>query len=128
MAFERDKADSFPPQHPQQQHSRGRSSSDRPVGRQEKMQIYGPSSVHAAQGISAPHATRVAEPQQAHRSAAPQDELSISDVARFVDQANQLPEVRADRVASIRAQIAEGTYLSEGRLDTAIDRLLDEIG
>jgi flagellar biosynthesis anti-sigma factor FlgM len=92
------------------------------------MQIYGPSSVHAAQGISAPHATRTAEPQQTHRSAAPQDELSISDVARFVDQANQLPDVRTGRVESIRAQIADGTYMNEGRLDSAIDRLLDEIG
>jgi flagellar biosynthesis anti-sigma factor FlgM len=92
------------------------------------MQIYGPSSVHAAQGISAPHSTRVAEPRPATRTAAPQDELAISDVARFVEQANQLPEVRTDRVASIRAQIAEGTYLNEGRLDVALDRLLDEIG
>lgn len=92
------------------------------------MQIYGPSSVHAAQSISAPHATRVAETQQTHRSAAPQDELSISDVARFVDQANQLPEIRAGRVESIRAQIASGTYMSDDRLDSAIEGLLDEIG
>lgn len=92
------------------------------------MQIYGPSSVHSAQGISAPHATRVAEPPTTHRSAAPQDEVAISDVARFVNEANQLPEIRTDRVESIRAQIADGTYMNEDRLDAALDRLLDEIG
>jgi negative regulator of flagellin synthesis FlgM len=61
-------------------------------------------------------------------TAAPQHELSISDVASFVQQARELPEIRADRVESICVQIASGTYMSEDRLDVAVDRLLDEIG
>lgn len=92
------------------------------------MQIYGPSGVHAAQSISAPHTARIAESRQAHRTAAPQDELAISDVAQFVQQAHELPDIRTDRVESIRAQIAAGTYMTDGRLDVALDRLLDEIG
>jgi len=56
------------------------------------------------------------------------DELEISDVARLTELAREVPEIRQDRVASIRAQIAEGTYETDAKLDVAIERLLDEIG
>ena len=36
--------------------------------------------------------------------------MQISDAARLIEQAQQLPEVRQDRVDAIRAQIAQGTY------------------
>jgi negative regulator of flagellin synthesis FlgM len=39
-----------------------------------------------------------------------------------------LPEIRQDRVDQIRAQIADGTYESEEKLEIAVGRLLDEIG
>jgi anti-sigma28 factor (negative regulator of flagellin synthesis) len=42
--------------------------------------------------------------------------------------AKQAPDIRQDRVNSIRAQIASGTYETAGKLDTAVSRLLDEIG
>ncbi len=47
---------------------------------------------------------------------------------RLVEQAKQAPDIRQDRVQSIRAQIASGTYETAGKLDTAVNRLLDEIG
>jgi len=53
--------------------------------------------------------------------------LEISDVGRTVEQVNQLPDIRQDRVNEIRAQIAAGTYETEGKLEVALDRLLDEI-
>jgi negative regulator of flagellin synthesis FlgM len=62
-------------------------------------------------------------------SAAPiQDEVQLSDAALAVDQVRQLPDVRQDRVAQIRAQIASGTYETPEKLDVAVGRLLDEIG
>ena len=57
-----------------------------------------------------------------------QDEVNISDAARLVEQAKQAPDIRQDRVQAIRAQIASGTYETPGKLDTAVSRLLDEIG
>jgi flagellar biosynthesis anti-sigma factor FlgM len=36
-------------------------------------------------------------------------------------------DFRADKVASIKAQIQAGTYDDEAKLDAATDRLLDEI-
>ena len=54
--------------------------------------------------------------------------MEISDAARLVEQVNQLPDVRQDRIDQIRAQIAEGTYETDEKLDVAVGRLLDEIG
>jgi flagellar biosynthesis anti-sigma factor FlgM len=61
-------------------------------------------------------------------SSAIQDEVNISDTARMVEQAKQAPDIRQDRVQAIRAQIASGTYETSGKLDVAVNRLLDEIG
>jgi len=90
------------------------------------MQIYGPSGVHGAQAISAPHSRRVDVPQTGS-SIQPQDEVQISSAADFVSQAQQLPDIRADRVATIRAAIADGTYETQFKLDAALEGLLNEI-
>ena len=90
------------------------------------MQIYGPSGVHGAQPISSPHTRRVDAPQQT-RGAQPQDEVQISSAADFVSQVQQLPDVRSDRIAAIRAAIADGTYETPDKLSAALDGLLSEI-
>lgn len=92
------------------------------------MQIYGTAQVHTAQGIAAPH--RLAP---AHSTSSPQgsygvDQLDISPEADLVAQIRDMPEIRADRVAQIKAQIASGTYETSDKLDIALSRLLDEIG
>lgn len=92
------------------------------------MQIYGPSALHGAQSINAPHMNRVAANSGLHRSSAPSDELQLSDKAQLASRMADIPDIRADRVASIRASIADGTYETSGRMSMALDRLLDEIG
>jgi anti-sigma28 factor (negative regulator of flagellin synthesis) len=64
------------------------------------------------------------------RPEAPQiaDEVDISEAARLVEQVQQMPEMREDRVEAVRQQIAAGTYETGDKLNTAIERLLDEIG
>jgi flagellar biosynthesis anti-sigma factor FlgM len=91
------------------------------------MQVYGPAHLHGPQAISAPHVSRTAQPTQVE-SMPIRDEVHISDAARLVEQARQTPDIRQDRVDAIRAQIAAGTYETTGKLNVAIDRLLDEIG
>jgi negative regulator of flagellin synthesis FlgM len=92
------------------------------------MQVFGPTHVHGAQPLSAPHASRVS-PTSASDGASPiQDELNISDAAKAVDQVGQVPDMRMDRVQQIRTQIAQGTYETSDKLDVAVGRLLDEIG
>jgi negative regulator of flagellin synthesis FlgM len=91
------------------------------------MQIYGPAQLHGPQSISAPHAARVSGAQQVASPSFGQDEVQISDAGRLVDLANQLPDVRQDRVNAIRAQIASGSYDTEGKLSAALDRVLNEL-
>ena len=74
------------------------------------MQIYGLAQVHGPQAISAPHTARAASSASQVESANIQDEVNISDMGRLVEQAKQAPDIRQDRVQSLRAQIASGTY------------------
>jgi negative regulator of flagellin synthesis FlgM len=55
------------------------------------------------------------------------DQLDISPEAEMVSRVRDLPDVRTDRVAELRAQIATGIYESEAKLDVALGRLLDEL-
>jgi negative regulator of flagellin synthesis FlgM len=92
------------------------------------MYIYGTTHVHTPQPIAPPHRL---SPTQAPTEAADSfgvDQLDLSPEAEFVAQARDLPEIREDRVAAIRAQIASGTYETPEKLDIALSRLLDEIG
>jgi len=92
------------------------------------MHIYGPTHLHGAQPIGAPHTSRLSKPSAPNQPGQIQDELDISDAARLVDQVRQMPEIRQDKVDEIRAKIAEGTYETDEKLEIAIGRLLDEIG
>jgi negative regulator of flagellin synthesis FlgM len=92
------------------------------------MQIYGPTHLHGPQSIGAPHSSRISPPATRSDSAPIRDELQISDAARLVEQAQQAPDIRQDRVSAIRAQIANGSYETPDKLDMAVSRLLDEIG
>ncbi len=91
------------------------------------MQIYGTTQVHGAQQVSAPHAARVDTTRPASPTAVPADSVDISAAGRLLEMAAQLPEIRTDRVEQLRAEIAGGRYESSAKLDTAIERLLDEI-
>jgi negative regulator of flagellin synthesis FlgM len=90
------------------------------------MYIHGISHVHAPQTISAPHRLNPSPPAGASNLAGV-DQLDISPEADFVAQARELPDIREDRVAALRAQIQAGTYETADKLDAALSRLLDEI-
>jgi len=91
------------------------------------MYIYGSSQIHAAQPISPPHRMTPSQASSGSRSLGGVDQLDISPEADFVAQARDLPEIREDRVASLKAQILNGTYETADKLDMALSRLLDEI-
>jgi negative regulator of flagellin synthesis FlgM len=92
------------------------------------MQIYGPSNVSGAQGVSGPHNQRTPEPQQAASTSLGGDKLEISDAGQIASALANIPDIRQDRVDSIRQAIADGTYETEDKLSGAVDQLLDEIG
>ena len=92
------------------------------------MQIQGPAHLHGPQPINAPHGTKAAQPATTTETPREADQLDISPQADLVSRIRDLPDIRADRVASIRAQIESGAYETDEKLDIALDRLLDEIG
>ena len=91
------------------------------------MYIAGTSQVHSAQAIRAPHRPPAAAAAGGSATTGV-DELDISSEAAFVSQARDLPEIREERVAQIRAEIQSGKYETSEKLDIALERLLDEIG
>jgi negative regulator of flagellin synthesis FlgM len=92
------------------------------------MQIYGPTHLHGAQPLSSPHGVRHSQPAARTESTSMSDSVEISDAGRLAEQMSQIPDIRQDRVNSIRAQIAAGTYETDAKMSVALDRLLDEIG
>ncbi|MEL7500067.1 MAG: flagellar biosynthesis anti-sigma factor FlgM [Planctomycetota bacterium] len=58
----------------------------------------------------------------------PVDQLNISAEAQLMSAQATTGEIRSDRVAELRAQIASGQYETSEKLDVAIGRLLNEIG
>lgn len=91
------------------------------------MQINGLSQVHGAQSIQGPHRTQASTAPAQTEGWNSVDQLDISQEADMVSRVQDLPEIRADRVAEIRAQIAEGVYETDEKLDVAVGRLLDEL-
>jgi negative regulator of flagellin synthesis FlgM len=67
------------------------------------------------------HRQSAAEPEAPRRSI--DDAVELSDRARYLGQLKQLPEVREDLVARVRAEIEAGTYETTEKLNTAIERL-----
>lgn len=92
------------------------------------MYVYGSNYVHGPQPLSAPHRagqTAAAGNSGSNLSA---DSVSFSRQADLIGRVREMPEIRADRVADLKRQIAAGNYDSDQKLDAALDRMLDEIG
>jgi negative regulator of flagellin synthesis FlgM len=92
------------------------------------MQVYGPAHLHGPQSIGAPHTSAANRPQSGARSAPIQDELQISSQGEIMSRMADIPEIRHDKVAALRAAIADGSYETDAKMSSALDRLLDEIG
>ena len=91
------------------------------------MQIYGPSQIHGAQNVNAPHSARAAGSTAAPTASGIGDRLDISEAGQIAGRLADVPDIRADRVQELRAAILDGSYETEDKLSTALDRLLDEI-
>lgn len=99
------------------------------------MQIYGPFRVSTTQSTSGVQRTQAQKPVESSsqaKSAEPVDQLDLTSSASATNRLDETSaiagngEIRIDRVADIRRQIAEGTYETAERLDAAVERLLDQ--
>jgi negative regulator of flagellin synthesis FlgM len=91
------------------------------------MHIHGTTHVHGPQGINAPHSVHRGQPSQAARPGMAADRVEISSAAAAAVQAAEAGPIRQALVNNIRAQIANGTYETPGKLEAALERMLDEI-
>ena len=99
------------------------------------MQIYGPFRVSTTQNTSGVQRTQPQKPVESNsqaKSAEPVDQLDLTSSAAATNRLDESGaiagggEIRIDRVAEIRRQIAEGTYETAERLDATVERLLDQ--
>lgn len=67
--------------------------------------------------------------QQRESSASPRaaDRVEFSDMARYLNMLNELPEVRADLVQRVRDEIESGTYDTPERFEAAIEQLARDL-
>ena len=87
-------------------------------------------------GIQGPGDLRPIQPGQPNKAAPVQpqqapartnDTVEISQVARLLSKVAEIPEVRAEKIASVRAQIEAGTYITPEKIDITVERLLQEL-
>jgi negative regulator of flagellin synthesis FlgM len=92
------------------------------------MQIHGTTHIHGPHGINPPHAPFRGQPAGTASASHPADRVDISPAAQAAVDAADSDEIRQALVNQIRAQIATGSYETPEKLESAVDRLLDEIG
>jgi len=87
------------------------------------MQIRPTSNIQTSSAVNlqTQNSTRGAE----SANSVPVDQLEISAEAQMMSATDG--EIRADRVADIRAQIASGQYETTEKLNAAVSRMFDEL-
>lgn len=58
----------------------------------------------------------------------PKDELELSSAGKMLDQLSQTPDIRQERLARIKAEIANGTYDTDAKLEAALSKMFDTLG
>jgi negative regulator of flagellin synthesis FlgM len=89
------------------------------------MNVNGIHSSMAAQGIEP-----IGNVNAASQAAAPMatnDVVEISTAAKLAAKIHEIPDVRAELVAQVKAQIASGEYETPEKIDSAVSRLMDEL-
>lgn len=97
------------------------------------MQVNGPSpsnSQNQVQPLRGPFKPAHFHKLAANRVAETSDQLTLSaeSVAKLESASSTSTELRANKIAEIRAQLAAGTYETSEKLEVAVDRMLQRIG
>jgi len=93
------------------------------------MNIFGVFSTQGSQGLGA---IKGVEAAKSAAAAAHQDVGEVRDAVTLstdaVRAAEGASDIRFDKVAAIKAAIADGSYETPEKLDIALDRLLERLG
>jgi anti-sigma28 factor (negative regulator of flagellin synthesis) len=90
------------------------------------MEVNGPGSV---QGPDPIRPGRISSGRFAAPASEPADpdRVEISELARLKALLKDVPELRLEKIERIRAEIDAGTYETAEKIQTVIDRLLEEL-
>ena len=85
--------------------------------------------IEAAGGMTPISRTRLeaTKPSTGIPNSIPVDRVEISHIARLMSEVSSLPEVRAEKIVQVRAEIEAGSYITPEKLDIAVERLLEDI-
>ena len=75
---------------------------------------------------AAPAASNPTAPAATTSTSRPADKLDLSGASHLL-QSLKTNDIRADKVASVKAQLANGTYEDDHKLEGALDGLLDDL-
>lgn len=89
------------------------------------MEVQGIGNSQGPDPIRPGHTRRSTPP--AEMTQAPGDQVQISDLARLKALLRNVPEMRVDRIAELRAQIEAGTYETPEKLDAIVDDILRDV-
>jgi flagellar biosynthesis anti-sigma factor FlgM len=79
--------------------------------------------IKPAQSTSTPPVQKNAET----KPIATKDELEISSTGKMLEHLNQSPEIRAERLAQIKAAIDAGQYETPEKFEIALKKMIAEI-
>ena len=91
------------------------------------MEINGLSNVSGSLPIRGIHKVDGPAASQSTQALHGADQVEISAEADMISRAHEAGDIRAERVESIRQQIAAGNYETEEKLEVAIGRLFDQL-
>ena len=55
------------------------------------------------------------------------DRVEFSQQAQLLEKIHQLPDVRQDKIDVVKDAISNNTYLTDDKLDIAVNRMIDEM-
>jgi flagellar biosynthesis anti-sigma factor FlgM len=91
------------------------------------MEVNGPGPVQRSLPIGPAKSAGPAAKAQSAIPATPKDAVEISSAGQLLDKLSKSPEVRAERLAQIKAAIDSGQYDSDEKLEAALMNLFQSI-
>ena len=91
------------------------------------MEVQGSGSIQRSVPIGPAKSARPVTKPQTSTPASPKDAVEISSAGQMLDKLSKSPEVRAERLAQIKAAIDAGQYDTDEKLEAALMNLLQSI-
>ena len=92
------------------------------------MQISGFSQIHQAHSAQPSQRFDTSAASRPDSQVYGPDEVEFSQEAQAASEATESADIRANRIADIRAQIQAGTYETPEKLELALERMLGDLG